>query len=205
MGEGFGGKAVLLERLSKALEALPGVGRRSAERMADFLARRGEIAKEVVEALVAVREGMRVCPSCGGLTERGEVPCRLCVDPRRDDGILCVVEQAMDIELLEQSGAYGGRYFALMGRLSPMRGEGPGQLRVEALLERAGGVKEVLLAMNSDVEGDATAAYLREALLGRHPGLKVTRLAFGLPAGSGLAYADSVTLARAIRGRMGMG
>ena len=195
----------LLERLGEALGALPGVGRRSAERMAAFLARNEAAAAELGEALAAAREGLAACPLCGSITGKDEVPCRLCTDLRRDDAVLCVVENPADIALLEQSGAFMGRYFALMGRLSPMRGEGVAQLRLPALLERAAGAKEVFLAMDSDVEGDATAAYLRQALLERHPGLQVTRLAFGLPAGSALAYADPVTLARAVKGRTGMG
>ncbi len=191
-----------LDRLGKQLARLPGVGRRSAERMALGLVRDAEkLLPELIQSLETVVRTVCLCERCGAVTLREQNPCRLCTDPRRDDGLLCVVEEPGDIDTLEKSGGYRGRYHALMGKLSPMKGEGIPQLRVESLLRRvkAGGIREVVLALNSDVESDATAAYLRDAMRGSD--VKVTRLAYGLPAGSGIAYSDSVTLARALQGR----
>jgi recombination protein RecR len=157
--------------------------------------------RDLREALRAVGEQVRSCSKCGSVTTVDEEPCRLCTSPARDRDVLCVVEEPGDILLIESAGAFQGRYHALMGKLSPLRGEGPGDLRLKALLERVKqeGFKEVILAFSTDVEGDATAAYLSE-LLGRQ-GARVSRLAFGLPAGSGIAYSDPVTLSRAIAGR----
>ena len=191
-----------LQQLTDALALLPGIGRRTAARLAMHLARHpDDAAAPLAAALDAARRGLAVCSLCGSVTPRSANPCRLCADPRRDDSMLCVVEDPGDITLMEQSGAYRGRYFALMGRLSPMRGEGLGSLRLPKLLERAEGVAEVLLALDSDVESEATASYLRHALAARYPSLRITRLALGIPAGSAIAYSDPVTLSRAIRGR----
>lgn len=190
------------ERLVKVLGRLPGVGKRSAERMARRLLRSsGGLLKELVLALQEADRALGSCSRCGSLTARAEDPCRLCTDPRRDDAILCVVEDPADIALLESAGLFRGRYHALMGRLSPQRGEGVNDLRIESLLKRARepGVKEVILATNPDVEGDATASFLREALA--PAGVIVTRLGLGIPAGSGIAYADAATLSRALEGR----
>ena len=192
-----------LERTIDALARLPGLGRRSAERMALKLARdRGRpLLREVVAALQALDAEVRVCSRCGALTAADADPCRLCTDPRRDAKRLCVVEEPTDIVQIEKSAGFNGRYHALMGRLSPQRGESPRTLRVEALLKRvvAEGVEEVILALNTDVESDATAAWLHEKLAPL--GVRVSRLAFGLPAGSGIAYSDPLTLARALEGR----
>jgi recombination protein RecR len=157
--------------------------------------------RDLREALQAVGERVRCCAKCGGVTSVDDEPCRLCTSPTRDPDVLCVVEEPGDILMIESSGAFHGRYHALMGKLSPMRGAGPADLRMEALLARVRGeeFKEVILALSTDVEGDATAGYLSETL-GRE-GVKVSRLAFGLPAGSGIAYSDPVTLGRAINGR----
>jgi recombination protein RecR len=194
-----------VERLIACLCKLPGVGRRSAERMALKLARNPEGAlKDLVAALREVAERVRSCPMCGSLTADGRDPCRLCSDPSRDGRTLCVVEDPGDIALIEKSGGYRGRYHALMGRVSPMRGAGPEDLRIRAMLDRvrSDGVGEVILALNTDVEGDATASYLAELL--RREKVKVTRLAHGLPAGSGIVYSDPVTLGMALRGRQEM-
>ena len=191
-----------LHQLTEALAKLPGIGRRTAERLAVHLARNPSgTARELAEAIEAAREQLTACRLCGSVTPKAENPCRLCSDARRDDGIVCVVEEPSDIALIERSGEYRGRYFALMGKLSPMRGEGLGDLRLPALLERAGGAKEVLLALNCDVESEATASYLRHVLAQKLPKVKVSRLALGIPAGSAIAYSDPVTLGRAIRGR----
>ncbi len=189
-------------QLTEALATLPGIGRRTAERLSVHLARNPTgVARDLIAALEAAREKLTACQLCGSVTTREQNPCRLCADPRRDDGILCVVEAPSDIALIERSGEYHGRYFALMGKVSPMRGEGIGDLRVPALLVRAEAAQEILLALNSDVESEATASYLRHVLSQKMPALKISRLALGIPAGSAIAFSDPVTLGRAIRGR----
>ena len=191
-----------LGQLTEALARLPGIGRRTAERLAARLAREpAGLARELSAALEEARAKLGACKLCGNVTAREENPCRLCADPRRDGALLCVVEDPADIALIERSGEYHGRYFALMGRLSPMRGEGLADLRLPALLARAAAAQEVLLALNCDVESEATAAYLRHVLAQKLPKVKISRLALGIPAGSAIAYADPVTLGRAIRGR----
>jgi recombination protein RecR len=191
-----------LERLSAQLGRLPGVGRRTAERMALRIALDpGGLLADLEAALRGVAEEVRCCSRCGSITTAQENPCQLCMDPRRDGSLLCVVEDPSDILLVEKSGGFNGRYHALMGRLSPAGNTGPADLRLEQLLQRveAEKVQEVLLALNTDVESEATCSYIRERLQGRRT--RVTRLAAGLPAGSGIMYTDSVTLARAIKGR----
>ena len=192
-----------LEPLIRALARLPGIGRRTAERIALRLARDRSraVARELQSALQGLDEGIRLCGRCGAVTSAAEDPCRLCTDPRREAGLLCVVEDPADIEPLERAGVFRGRYHALMGKLSPMRGESAANPRFEALFRRVGaeGIAEVVLALNTDVESDATAAYLRERLAPL--GARVTRIAVGLPAGSGIAYSDPVTLAAALQGR----
>ena len=191
-----------LHQLTEALAKLPGIGRRTAERLATHLARNpAGPARELAAALDEARTKLVACKQCGSVTAKDENPCRLCADPRRDDAILCVVEDPSDIALIERSGEYRGRYFALMGKISPMRGEGIGDLRLPALLERATRAQEVLLALNCDVESEATASYLRHVLAQKLPKLKLSRLALGIPAGSAIAFSDPVTLGRAIRGR----
>jgi len=191
-----------LDQLITCFGRLPGIGRRSAERMALKLVREsGRLLPELIAALETVRDNVRCCSKCGSITSLGEEPCRLCTSPARQATVLCVVEDPNDILLIERSGSFDGRYHALMGKLSPMRGEGPEDLRVEALVRRVGveGIREVILALSTDVAGDATASYLAERLRGT--AVQVTRLAFGIPAGSGIAYSDPVTLERAMKGR----
>ena len=194
--------ADFLDRLSAQLGRLPGVGRRTAERMALRIARDplGLLA-DLQEALRSVAEQVRCCSRCGCVTTVQDDPCGLCTDPRRDGAILCVVEDASDILLIEKCGGFNGRYHALMGKISPAGNTGPADLRLEELIRRVDvdAIGEVLLALNTDVESEATCSYIRERLQGRP--VKVTRLASGLPSGSGVMYTDSVTLARAIRGR----
>ena len=191
-----------LHPLTEALAKLPGIGRRTAERLAVHLARNPlGAARELSAALAGAQEKLAACKLCGSVTTKEENPCRLCSDARRDDAILCVVEDPSDIALIERSGEYRGRYFALMGKISPMRGEGIGDLRLPALLERAAKAKEVLLALNCDVESEATASYLRHVIAQKLPKTKISRLALGIPAGSAIAFSDPVTLGRAIRGR----
>lgn len=191
-----------LARLVSALGRLPGVGRRSAERMALRLARETEtLVPELEAALRELREQIAACSLCGAITNREQNPCRLCSDPRRDSSLLCVVEDPSDIPLIERAHAFRGRYFALMNKLSPMQGGGVPDVRIQLLLRRIESekIQEVILALGTDVESDATVAFLRQ-VLAQLP-VKVSRLAFGIPAGSEIAYADPVTLARAIEGR----
>ena len=195
----------ILNRLVVSLAKLPGVGRRSAERMALKLARDNKcLLDEMMASLRDVREKICCCSRCGSVTAVDENPCRLCTDPGRDSKVICVVEDPSDILAIDKSGGFHGRYHALMGKLAPARGDGPMQLRIGSLLERieAEKIEEVILAMSTDVEGDATASYIAEVVKDRN--VKVTRLASGLPSGSGIMYSDALTLSKAIRGRQGM-
>lgn len=184
------------------MSRLPGLGRRSAARAALALVReRDRLAEPLAAALAAVRDSICTCRRCGAFTVKEQEICATCTDPRREPGLLCVVEDPSDIILMEESGAFRGRYHSLGGKLAPSRRIGPEQLRVHELVQRVSteGFREILLALSTDMEGDATAQYLAELL---HPtGVKVTRLAFGLPADSGVAYSDPLTLRRAIQWR----
>lgn len=191
-----------LANLIRVLARLPGVGRRTAERMAyKLLLRNHGLLKELREALDRADRELTLCSRCGNLTTRGEDPCRICKDSRRDPAFLCVVEGAPDIQILEQAGAFTGQYHCLGGKISPQAQETVTRAALDRLLQRIreDGVKEVLLALNTDVESDATAAMLAEVIA--PTGVNVSRLAFGIPAGSGLAYSDPETLGRAVTGR----
>lgn len=191
-----------LDNLIHALSMLPGFGRRSSERAALALVRRPEtLLDTLVRALNEARENVCLCSKCGAFTSHDADPCPLCTRADRDDTALCVVEDPADIHTLEASGAFKGRYHALMGKLSPGRQTGVGELRVAALMQRVRteGTREILLALSTDLEGDATAGYIAERL--RDSDVRITRLAFGLPCGSGIAYADPLTLRRAVSGR----
>ncbi len=186
--------------LVAALGRLPGIGPRSAERIALHVVQSDPAGVEqLARALVEARRRVRPCEVCGALTERS--PCAICENPSRDATLLCVVERPTDVMTLEKGGAFRGRYHVLGGRLSPVNGIGPEDLRVAELERRlqAGGVSEVVLALGTDVEGDATAHYLAQRLAGS--GVRVTRLAAGLPAGTGIDFADDLTLSRALEGR----
>jgi len=194
-----------LDRLTSVLARLPGVGRRSAQRMAMRIAKdTGSLTQDLLQALREVQSQVRLCTRCGGITLKDQEPCALCADDRRDARILCVVEDPVDIQLIENSGIYKGRYHALLGKLSPMRGEGIHNPRIESLIQRvqAEGIEEVIVALDTDVESDATAAFLHQRLAGTCP--RITRPARGIPVGGGLAYVDAVTLAGALRGRQEM-
>ena len=191
----------------RELARLPGIGRRSAERVALALARkRDTLLAPLVDALAEFRDGARLCRLCGSITAPDNDPCRICSDASRDATLICVVEEPGDIMALERSGAYNGLYHALLGRVSPMSGNGPADIRLAELEERVrgGSVREVLLALGADVEGDATAAMIAERISmcqPTPPNLKITRLAFGIPVGSTVGYSDPVTLKRAVAGR----
>jgi recombination protein RecR len=189
-----------LEALVDELKKLPGVGKKSATRIALHLLR---APREEVDALARrmrdVREMVRLCDVCGNYTE--EKTCSICADARRDASLLCVVEQPSDIALLEGTGSYRGVYHVLHGVLSPLEGVRPEALRIEELVRRvkAGGVKEVVVATNPTVEGDATAFFIQNALAGVP--VLVTRIARGVPVGGEIEFSDQVTLARALEGR----
>ncbi len=191
-----------IDGLEKALAKLPGFGRRSAARAALALVREpGRLLEPLLAALEAAHGRVTCCSRCGSFTTVDADPCATCTDALRDGRVLCVVEEPADIVTIEASGAFKGRYHALGGKLSPSRRMGPERLRFAGLVDRVvrEGVTEVLLAVSTDMEGDATAGYAAEILKGT--GAKVTRLAFGLPADSGIAYSDPLTLRRAIANR----
>jgi recombination protein RecR len=191
-----------VENLVAQLTRLPGVGQRTAQRLAFHLLQvPKDEALALASALEDVKERVRFCRECGNLTE--EELCAICVDARRDHGLICVVEQPVDVVSLERTHEYRGLYHVLGGALSPLDGVEPEHLRIAELMQRVdrNGVQEVVLAMNPNMTGEATAAYLADRLRGR---VRVTRLASGLPVGGDLEYADEVTLGRALSGRREM-
>jgi len=194
-----------LKKLAVQLRRLPGIGPRSAERIALWLlgGKDRTRSSEVANAMLQAAKTVHPCPECGFLTDAPR--CAICEDDTRAGGPLCVVEEATDILPLERTGAFRGRYHALGGRLAPLDHIGPDDLRIPALLNRCRatpGPSEVILALSADVEGEATAHYLADLLRAEFPQLPVTRIAQGLPAGGGLESADELTLARALSGRV---
>ncbi|MDP2480113.1 MAG: recombination mediator RecR [Candidatus Palauibacterales bacterium] len=192
-----------IEDLITELGRLPGVGRKTAQRLAYHLLKTppGE-ARQLSRAIDRVVDEVHACSTCGNLSDSD--PCEFCSDARRDGAVLCVVEEASDITAVEKSGHFDGVYHVLGGRLSPLDGMGPDDLNITALLTRLrGGVREVILATNPSVEGEATATYLHR-LLRDLEGVRITRLARGLPVGGDLEYADGVTIAEAFTGRRDM-
>jgi recombination protein RecR len=189
-----------ISALIGALNRLPGIGPRSAGRIALHLVQAdADTVRQLAETIVRARERIQFCANCGALTE--ESPCGFCTDTRRDASLVCVVEQAVDVFSIEKSGTFRGRYHALGGKLSPLDGVEPNDLRIadlESRLDREP-IKELVIALGTDVEGDATGFYLAKRLA--RPGLRITRIAHGLPAGSGLEFADELTLSRALEGR----
>ena len=193
-----------VENLVAQLTRLPGIGSRTAQRLAfHILSTQKDEAVALAQAIEEVKERVRFCRDCGNLTE--EELCSICLDPRRDRTIVCVVEQPVDVISLERTHEYRGLYHVLGGSLSPLDGVEPEHLRIEELLRRVatGEIAEVVLATNPNMTGEATAAYLADRLRGNDekPGATVTRLASGLPVGGDLEYADEVTLGRALAGR----
>ena len=186
--------------LVKQLSRLPGIGQKTAERLAMHLLQASRADAEALAAsITAMKEAVRVCTRCFSLSDGGL--CRLCRNPRRDESLLCVVEQPADMASLEKSGAFNGLYHILGGVLSPMDGNGPDEIRIEPLVRRVrqGAVTEVILATGTSVEGESTAAYIRERLT-QLP-VNVTRIASGVPIGGDLKYVDQVTLKRAMESR----
>lgn len=186
-----------LADLMANLSRLPGVGPKTAGRLAFYLLQQPEIAQSLANSIMIAQQEITECSVCCNFTDQD--PCALCLNTERDLSLLCVVEQPRDVVALEKTGEYKGLYHVLHGVLSPMEGIGPEQLTIRQLLQRLDGVKEVVMAMNPTVEGEATALYLARIL---NPlGIKATRLAHGLPMGGDLEYADEVTIARALEGR----
>ncbi len=191
-------------RLIDALQRLPGIGPKTAQRLTFFLLKRPhDEVRELSEALVAVKERIVHCRICFNVTD--EDPCRICADPARDPALLCIVEEPNDLLAMERTGEFRGHYHVLGGALSPLDGIGPDDLKVRELLTRldAGDLREVILATNPNVEGEATALYLAKLL--RPLGVRITRIARGLPVGGDLEYADQVTLSKALEGRREIG
>ena len=196
-----------IEELVAELAKLPGIGRKTAQRLTFHLLKQPpEAAERLAEAIRRVRGQVMACGTCGNLAD--EDPCPICRDPRRDATLLCVVEESGDVGAIERAGRYRGRYHVLGGRISPLDGIGPDELHVDRLLARlANGseVREVIVATNPSMEGEATATYLQQVLkqLGKE-GLRITRIARGLPVGGDLEYADAVTIAQALAARRDM-
>ncbi|MBI4342360.1 MAG: recombination protein RecR [Candidatus Omnitrophica bacterium] len=187
-------------RLLEALEKLPGIGPRSAERIAFYLLRTSrEEARQLSQAVADVKDRLRFCEVCFNLTETGRCP--ICQDASRDPSLLCIVEEPKDVLAIEKTGAYRGLYHVLLGAIAPLEGIGPELLKIDELLVRLaeGVVQEVIVATDADKDGETTAAYLSKLI--RPRGLKLTRIASGIPVGSHLEYADQATLARALEGR----
>ncbi len=193
-----------IEQLIGELSKLPGIGRKTATRLTYHLLKQpAESVRRLAEAVQTLAQRVRPCSVCGNLGETD--PCPVCDDPRRDQSVVCVVEEASDIGAIERTGEYRGLYHVLGGHLSPLDGVGPDDLRVEALHTRlANGttIREVIVATNPSMEGEVTATYVRGVV--ERPGLRVTRIALGLPVGGDLEYSDSVTIAQALAARREM-
>jgi recombination protein RecR len=188
-------------RLIRALAKLPGVGEKTATRLAFHVLRAPDsLAKELAQALVDVKERIRLCSICMNLTEAD--PCSMCSDPRRDPKLLCVVATPPDLYAIDRTGGFRGRYHVLHGVLSPLEGVGPDDLRIKELLSRVGDLDELIVATSPNVEGEATALYLSKVC--KPLGVKVTRIASGLAVGGELEYADGVTISRALEARREM-
>ncbi|HEY3310846.1 MAG TPA: recombination mediator RecR [Anaerolineales bacterium] len=194
-----------IQNLVTAFERLPGIGPKSASRLAFYLLRAPEdVARSLAEALIAFKEQTSFCPECFNIMLSGRERCEICESRARDESVICVVEEPLDVIAIERIGAYKGKYHVLHGVLSPIEGIGPDDLKIKPLLARVGlgFAREIILATNPSMEGDATALYLRQQL--QSSGVHVTRLARGLPAGGDLEYADQNTLLRALSGRQEM-
>ena len=192
-----------IERMTAELAKLPGIGRKSAQRLAYHLAAQPlEVVRDLTQGILLGREAIRLCDRCGNYT--AEALCPVCADTRRRQDLLCVVRDPRDVAAMERMHDYHGLYHVLHGILSPMDGVGPEDIRIRELLTRLdeGEVKELILATNPDIEGEATAAYI--ARLVKKEGIRVTRIAHGVPVGSDLEYADEITLSKAMEGRREM-
>ena len=194
-----------IQKLMNELARLPGIGMRSAERIAFHLLKQNpEDALKLSDAIRDVKTRIKHCSTCYNLTEQD--PCGICSDASRDQGLVCVVEQPKDLLSLEAAGLYRGVYHVLLGRISPLEDMEPGDLTIEPLMERlaSGAIREVIMGTNPNIEGDGTALYIQSMIAGRFPNVQLTRLARGLPAGSNIEYANKNILADAISGRQKM-
>jgi recombination protein RecR len=193
-----------IDDLTAELAKLPGIGRKTAQRLTFHLLKAPpETALRLADAMRRVRDQVRACTTCGNLGD--DTPCAICRDPRRDATVLCVVEEAGDVSAIERAGRFRGRYHVLGGRLSPLEGVGPEALQIDRLVARVSngaGVREVIVATNPSMEGEVTATYLQQVL--KPTGVRVTRIARGLPVGGDLEYADGVTIAQALAARREM-
>lgn len=188
--------------LKNELKALPGLGHRSAERIAlELVAGEGQRLRRLQEALQRVEQEVTLCPVCGNLSTQGQ-PCTICSDPSRDPARICVVEKVQDLFAFERSSAWRGRYHVLGGKLSPLRNRGPEDLNVQGLRQRLeqGEIQEIVLALGNDVEGRVTCHYIVDTIVDSLP-VRVTRIGFGLPSGGEVTYADEITLRSALEGR----
>jgi recombination protein RecR len=195
-----------IQNLIDAFSRLPGIGPKTASRLTFFLLNAPEeVAGKLSEALHDLKANTVDCPICYNVTSAGRTECEICASPERDSSIVCVVEEPLDVLAMERTGGFTGRYHVLRGVLSPIEGVGPEDLTMRELIERvkAGDIRELILATNPSMEGDATAMYIQQQI--NIPGVKVTRLARGLPIGGDLEYADQITLLRALMGRQEMG
>lgn len=194
-----------LQHLINALERLPGIGPKSASRLAFYFLRAPEeVSLDLARALQEIKSSTALCRECFNITLSNKEICEICADARRDPELICVVEEPMDVLVLENTGGYQGRYHVLHGLLSPIEGITPDDIKIKPLIERVrdSGIKEVILATNPSMEGDATALYLRQHL--QPFNVRITRLARGLPVGGDIEYADQNTLLRALAGRQDM-
>jgi recombination protein RecR len=194
-----------IQNLINAFERLPGIGPKSASRLTFYLLRAPEeLSQMLADALLTLKSGTSLCPVCFNITSAGRETCEICSDSRREEATICVVEEPLDVLALERTGAFQGRYHVLHGVLSPIEGIGPDDLKIRPLIDRVrvGNVREIILATNPSMEGDATALYLSQQLIPFK--IKITRLARGLPVGGDLEYADQNTLLRALSGRQDM-
>ena len=194
-----------IQNLMNLLAGLPGIGMRSAERIAfHLLKQRPEEAMKLAEAIRDVKTRIKHCSTCFNLTERD--PCDTCANPARDHAVVCIVEQPKDLLALESTGLYRGVYHVLLGRISPLEGVGPEDVTLDALMNRlaAGEIREVIMGTNPNLEGDGTALHIQSMIGGRFPDVQITRLARGLPAGSNIEFANRNILADAISGRQRM-
>ena len=194
-----------IQNLILALERLPGIGPKTASRLAFYLLRSPEdLSRQLADALTDIKSATGLCQNCFNITMAGQELCEICADPRREEDLICVVEEPLDVLVVERTEGFKGRYHVLHGVLSPIEGIIPDDLKIRPLIERVkrGGIREVILATNPSMEGDATALYLRQQLLPFE--VRITRLARGLPVGGDLEYADQSTLLRALAGRQEM-
>jgi recombination protein RecR len=194
-----------IQNLIDAFSRLPGIGPKTASRLTFFLLNAPEdVAGGLSDALRELKANTVDCPICFNVTNAGRTECEICASTERDPGVVCVVEEPLDVLAMERTGGFQGRYHVLRGALSPIEGIGPEDLTIGALVRRvkAGGIRELILATNPSMEGDATAMYIQQQI--NIPGVKVTRLARGLPIGGDLEYADQTTLLRALMGRQEM-